>query len=426
MSTHRLALVLASLGLALAACGRDSTVLVGSSEPQPTLPGAADAPPANQGPATGGSGGSGTTGACATDCDCGPGTACVAGSGGELTSSACVPGANTCPRPCVPDCGASATCVGGQCVALKCPDQLACNPGQFCDVNGSCQALPPRISVAGTWKTTYRMDISEFARQSSELLAFLDLLQAILGGQGSCASQSTPEGQLLCVFMSSAMQGFQAPPWLSQLISVLSDLFRFGNHPVTAAGLMVVQDHYDTVSATESWTSLKMQYQGQVLDLMTSPVLGSAGNVTVTVNPFGGTRDALSVYFGPRDVDLDVNKLILALLDVAISAATNGQATDVEGLLDLLLCDNVPFGSSSYLLCLTAANSLAGNLELGSGLGGFHFDRQDAPIFDDDGDGVADHLARPSTQGLLKGDLSNGLVSGDLGPAPGTGWYGER
>ncbi|MHB8878776.1 MAG: hypothetical protein ACYC8T_34175 [Myxococcaceae bacterium] len=384
----------------LAGCGGDNTVLVNSKEPQPASSSPGEAPAANQ------TASPSTTAACANDCDCGAGTHCAPNGGGELGGTACVPGNNTC-------------------LPKTCPAQLTCLSSQSC-VNGACVAKPPRVGIAGQWKTTYQLDVHDFASKAGGVLAFLDLLQAIVSGQGSCANQTSAQGQLMCLMVSLVAQNFHAPPWVSQLLTVLSDLFRFGNKPVTATGLMTVTDGYDTVSATESWSTLKVEYQGQQLDLMHSPVLGSAGNVTVTVKPFAGTRDASTVSFGPRQVDLDVNKFIVAILNVAINAATHGQATDVGELIDLVLCGNVPFTSANYAMCVAAASQLGNSLELDSGLGGFDFTNQNAPVIDENNDLVADKLARSTAQGLLKGSMSNGLISGALGPLPSSGWYGVR
>src|SRR5207237_1246805 len=72
----------------------------------------------------------------------------------------------------------------------------------------------------------------------------------------------------------------------------------------------------------------------------------------------------------------------------------NNQAHDVGELLGLLLCDQLPVGSSDYLLCEAAATQLANKFKLDSGLGGIHLDEQRGLIYDDDNDGFADAFGR--------------------------------
>jgi len=149
----------------------------------------------------------------------------------------------------------------------------------------------------------------------------------------------------------------------------------------------------------------------------------------VTVKAFGGTRTTNEVILGPRDIDFDVNKLLVNLINVAISAGSNNQAQDVGGLLSLVLCDQLPIASSDYLLCQTAASQLASQFELDSGLGGIHIDEQRGLIYDNDNDGKADAFGQPmpvSSRGSVRGNMSNGLVEGDLGAFPKSNWYGVK
>jgi len=268
------------------------------------------------------------------------------------------------------------------------------------------------------------MDVSEFAQNANIALVILDLLNALVTGQGTCGNLSTPYGQLLCYIVQLVGVNIQAPPFVSQLLTTLEDLFKFGSSPVTAQGQMTLtQGANNTLSATESWSSVWVQFNGQQLDLMHSPVLGSNGQVTVTVDAFGGTRDATSVYLGPRDVELDVNHFLIALINVAIDAFTNGQANDVPSLIDLVICNSLPT-ASDQIACALAAQSFLGSLTASSGLGGFHMDHQNAPLFDTGNTGTANELATPAAPGALLGSMSNGVVSGELGPT--SGWYGTR
>lgn len=362
----------------------------------------------------GGGGGGGAVGPgwCASDCDCPSGQRCVATTG-ELPTNECQPGAGTCSAPCATVCGAGTQCVNGACTVVPC-------------VGTNCMSTF-LTSVQGRYLTYYELDIHEFADRASDIARLLDVLRAALSGQGaSCGNQTTPEGRLLCIVVSLIASNIQAPPWVGQLISVLADAFRFGNAPLKARGVMNVAESGNVLYASETWSELWLTYNGQSLNVMNSPTLGQNGQLTVTVRAFGGTRSATEVFLGPREIEFDVNKLLVNLINVAISAASNNQAHDVGELLDLVLCSNIPITDPNYFVCTSAAQALAQNFELESGLGGISITQQKATIFDLDNNGIADALGLPNARGSVTGEMSNGLVDGALGPFPASNWYGTK
>src|SRR5262245_60466863 len=136
-------LVLISLALFAVACDCGGGTLVTSPDHKPTPgpQGTTPPPPAMTTPA----------GWCGSDCDCATGTRCV-NIGGELTGNVCDTGPNTCDRPCAVTCGAGTTCQQGVCVTSPC-------------VMASCQMtmMPPGgVTVAGTYRTFYELDVHEF------------------------------------------------------------------------------------------------------------------------------------------------------------------------------------------------------------------------------------------------------------------------
>ncbi|MEW6434946.1 MAG: hypothetical protein AB1730_25885 [Myxococcota bacterium] len=364
------------------------------------------------GGATGGGGGFTGPGWCASDCDCPSGQRCVATTG-ELTTNECQPGAGTCNVPCPMACGAGTQCLNGACTTVPCL-------GTNCTSSFA-------TSVQGRYLTYYELDIHEFADKATDIAKLLDVLRAALSGQGAtCANQTTPEGQLLCIVVSLIASNIQAPPWVGQLIGVLADAFRFGNSPVRARGVMNLAEQGTQLYASETWSELWLNYNGQQLDVMNSPTLGQNGRITVTVRAYGGVRSATEVILGPREIEFDVNKLLVNLINVAITAASNNQAHDVGELLDLVLCSNIPVTNPNYLVCTSAAQSLASNFELESGLGGIRFTQQRATIYDLDNNGIADALGLPGARGSVAGSMTNGFVSGALGPFPASNWYGTK
>lgn len=352
---------------------------------------------------------------CASDCDCGAGTRCVVTTG-ELATNECLPGENMCSRECPSPCGQGQKCVGGVCVVQPC-------------VGTNCISTFD-TSVQGRFLTFYELDIHEFAEKSTDVSKLLDVLRAITSGQdpqtSNCASLSTTQGKLICLAATLYGSKLQGPPWVSQLIGVLADTFRFGAKPIRARGQMQLAEQDTKLIASETWSEMWLEYNGQELNVMNNQNLGQNGTLTVTVGAFGGYRSPSEVYFGPRDIEFDVNKLLVNTLNVAISAASGGKANDVSGLLSGLLCDRFSHNSPSYLLCNEATQSMADGLAWKSGLGGLKFSEQRATIYDLDGNRIADALGMPATRGSVTGEMSNGLIKQNLGPSPASSWYGTK
>ncbi len=359
---------------------------------------------------------------CGTDCDCPNGQRCVTDTTAELSSNHCEAGTSVCDRPCAVTCGAGTICQQGVCVMAPC-------------LMGTCMTtpmMPPGgVTVTGTYKTNYELDVHEFASKATNIAKLLDVLAAALNGQSSACTQSTTSGQLICFAVQLVAQNIMAPPWVGQLINVLSGMFRFGDSPIRAKGvLQLVESQDGTLSATETWSEMWLVYNNVSYNVISGPMLGTNGQISVAVRPFGGTRSFSEVTLGPRRVEFDVNKLLVNLINVAISAGSNNQAHDVGELLDLLLCSQIQVTSpANYLLCRTAAQNLADQFELDSGLGGLRISEQKGTIYDDDLDGHADGFGRAmpvSARGSVRGEMTNGLVSGDLGVFPKSNWYGVK
>lgn len=366
------------------------------------------------GSVVGGSGGGPVDDWCSSDCDCPMGQRCIA-TGYEIILNRCQPSTspNACTVPCSPTCPMGQQCVNGTCVNNPCT-------GPMC-------ATTFNTNINGRYQTYYELDISEFAQRASEIGRLIDLLRAITSGMTTnCNSLGSIEQQLICYVGNLVSQNVQAPPWLTQLFQVLSDMFRFGSRPLKARGVMeLVEGQMARVSGAEQWSELWLDYNGQVVNVMNNPTLGANGQITVTVHGFGGSRTAMEVILGPREIEFDVNKLLVNLFNVAIQAGSNNQAHDVGELLDLVLCSRIS-SAQSRLACAALANQLAQDFELNSGLGGLRFTEQRATIHDLDGNGTADALGLPSARGTVTGSMSNGLVSGALGPFPRSSWYGTK
>ena len=85
-----------------------------------------------------------------------------------------------------------------------------------------------RISVAGHYDTTYRFDIHAFASKVATIGKLLSILSAAFSGNVTCGTQTTPTDQLICVVVTMVAQNIHPPAWVQTLLTVLSDLFKFG------------------------------------------------------------------------------------------------------------------------------------------------------------------------------------------------------
>lgn len=351
---------------------------------------------------------------CATDCDCGAGSRCIGAS--EFADNHCEPGTNTCPTICAVSCGSGTQCVNGACVPIPC-------------TGTNCVNSAFAVSVAGKYQTYYELDIHSFAERSQNIADLIDLLARALSGNANCANGSSdPLDQLLCVVLDLATQNLHAPPWVQQLLNTLSGVFKFGNQPIIVRGTMELAETTDGhLYATEAWKEMWMSYNGQLINVMNSPMVGTLGTFSVTVKTFEGSRDTTHVTLGPREVEFDVNKLMVNLINVGIAAASQNKARDVGELMELILCDQIPSKTNPlYAVCVIAAGQLAQNFVIKQGLGGIHIQDQRAVIIDADKNAICDGLGTPTARGSLGGGITNGITSGALGAFPASNWYGTK
>ncbi|MBX7115622.1 MAG: hypothetical protein K1X64_14930 [Myxococcaceae bacterium] len=348
---------------------------------------------------------------CGTDCDCAFGSRCIGAS--ELAGNHCEPGTNTCPTICAVTCGSGTQCIGGTCQPIPCTGSSC--PSAF------------GVSVAGKYNTHYEFDIHSFAERSQNIAKLIDLLASALSGNAACTTQTDPFEQLLCVVLDLATQNLRAPPWVQNLLAVLSGMFKFGNQPIIVNGTMELAETVDGhLFATESWNEMWMSYNGQLINVMNSPMVGSVGNFSVTVKTFEGYRDTTHVVLGPREVEFDVNKLLVNIINVGIQAGSQNRARDVGELFELILCDQVQVTNPLYGVCVLAANELAKQFQIKQGFGGMHIDNQRGAIIDVDMNGLADSLGTTTARGSLNGGITNGITSGAFGGFPATNWYGVK
>jgi len=318
------------------------------------------------------------------------------------------------PPPVHRDLRQRTTCQNGVCVIAPCV-------GPMC----STTTMPPGgVTVTGTYDTFLPVRHPRLRAEGRRDRSAARRPQRRAQRQTRSAARSRPRRISWSASPSSFIaQNIHAPPWgWGQLIQLLSGVFKFGDTPVTAKGVMQLAEASDgTLSAAETWSEMWLEYDATVYNVMNSPSLGTNGNISVTVKAYGGVRTTNEVILGPRDINFDVNKLLVNLINVAISAGSNNQAHDVGELFGLVLCDQLHRRVERLLAVRGGGDPARQSVRARFGAGRPSSRGAARVIYDDDNDGKADAFGRDipvSARGSLRGSMSNGLVDGDLGPFP--------
>ncbi len=216
------------------------------------------------------------------------------------------------------------------------------------------------LNLSGTWQTQYVLDISDYLFGIAGVATELDFLDRLLNDG---ISTGIP---LLDPLIQDVIAQY-IPPWVGELVSVLSTAATLFEE-VDAFGTMNISQDVPAsptatesiLNATEQWSVMYVRIVDQCpngratttpvpfpecarvpIPIMSTPVpIGSGSNapeMQVYVKPFegrlmAGTPEA-DFFLEDREVELELTKLVIIALNVATRLATNGQYQTLEAAL---------------------------------------------------------------------------------------------
>lgn len=232
----------------------------------------------------------------------------------------------------------------------------------FVDSGPLDSGLPPSefLNVAGTWPTQYVFDISDYLFGISNIADELDFLDRLLSGN---ISTGFPP---LDALIQGVVQQY-IPAWVRDLVDMLNtaatlfeEVDAFGSMNV---GQDLPLDQWATTTAlhaSETWSIMYVRLVDQCpngratttpvpfpecarvpVPIMSTPTpIGSGTNapeMQVYVKPFDGTlqagRPAADFVLHSREVEMELQKLVLIALNAATRLITNGQFQTLQAAL---------------------------------------------------------------------------------------------
>jgi hypothetical protein len=263
------------------------------------------------------------------------------------------------------------------------PDSGLCNPG----------APPPFLTLHNSLNdTAYRLDLSDFLGGVGNLAGPLDLIDQAL--QGNIDTGFAPLDNLIAGVIQQYI-----PPWVGTIVNVLNNIANFFEE-VDVTGLMrLYQDApvadpatcawTSALNGTEDWTSMTVKLINRCPRGRADPNYPACANQTVSIVPAGRTgvgpldvevdvkpfrgvlqpgRPQADFVLDPREVDMDVYKLITIVIDLAISVGTNGQYQTLQAALNAAVDCNAlaqrAYNFATQTLGLNAALGLAAQISV--------------------------------------------------------------
>ena len=336
------------------------------------------------------------SGACTTTSQCHPGYVCSKGNCVSATTGGGCTGDNTCPvgyvcssaHTCVPGssgCGTCPTgtmCVAGMCKPPQCDTNDPCPSGFLC-VDGACQpgSTPgDYIDLTGNWYTRHAFDIQDalpgFLKDKTTLVVIRTLDQ-VLTGRLNLPSWINS-------FLKNLVKQY-IPDWVVKLISLLDDLFTILT-TLRAEGTMDLTlinntghpaTDYSLLNGTETWTNFVfydlnqcpagsniscnplMGYQGCTpacarVDIYTNQTYADGVTLAADPQPFTakvakGANGQWQILVDPREVKVDIEKLIVVLIDTLLQAFTPYQNIG-DALANLIDCTAVNDFVNQYIM----------------------------------------------------------------------------
>ena len=274
--------------------------------------------------------------------------------------------------PCVTsaECGPDAWCDDGTCVAV-CPfppcdgddgddgsggdvggdtggdgdlpgdgsDDPSVDPGD----GGGCSGCNPEIWVDGDWDSEYHMDWSEYMGPLAGLGSELDFLDQLF--MGNTDIQDLP-------FVGAALQDFvddSIPGWLQEVIHTLNNLVHFFQDVRIDAALHLYQSEANPfrIHAEEEWETGYVMLIDQCAYGENDPTYPECALVPIPLNrfvaefgtietvspPFIGELIGRDIYFEEREVEMEMSRFVLYVINRSIDYATDGEYHTLDDAL---------------------------------------------------------------------------------------------
>lgn len=205
------------------------------------------------------------------------------------------------------------------------------------------------LNLAGVHDTTYKLDLSRYLFGLGNIAGPLDTIDQALSGQIDTGISFIDD--LIADIISTYI-----PPWVGIVVHVLNTLANLFEEVDVVGVMQITQTPIGPtalLSATESWDSITIYvidgcplgrndptYPGCAKRVISTAAPQAVGPLTVgvEVHPFEGILlpglSQADFTFRDREVEMEVNKLVTLVANIAIYVATNGQVSGVEDALN--------------------------------------------------------------------------------------------
>ncbi|MEE8408117.1 MAG: hypothetical protein V3T05_00800 [Myxococcota bacterium] len=344
------------------------------------------------------------------------------------------------------DCGPDAKCVDNVCVDSCATPPCDPPPSDPPPSDPPLDVPPPDFPlwVGGQWDTEYHLDWSDYLGPLAGLGSEIDFIDQLLVGNTSIADLPIIGGIIQDIVDNNI------PDWVVDLVHILNNVVHFFQDVRIEARMSLghVTGSPNQLTGTELWDWGFVQIIDQCplgeldpgypqcadMPVPLNQFITSAGVIGAEAQDFTGTLTGTEVFFGGREVRMQISQFVLFIIDHLTRLATGGQYQTLNDALTSLidcvafttqvesfLCDMGTCGPQPAVLgaCVATRDQIIG--EVTNTLEAItvdwevmQFDAR-AVVIDDPVDGSADKLGDPPGN---PGNLENGefqvLLGADL------------
>lgn len=229
----------------------------------------------------------------------------------------------------------------------------------FMDAGIPDSGPPPTdfLDVSGTWQTRYDFDTSEYLFGISNIADPLSFIVNIVNN--NISTGFPPLDQWISSFVM-----MYVPPQVIQILGVLNSIATFSER-MEAEGAMTIMQHPPStpsaastdLDAVEAWSSITVfiveqcpllrqdpnfpQCARYTIPVVQQPAMAGPLEIGVDVKPFSGTLDAVqngsAVVFPDREVEVEMGRLILLVVDTIVRVSSGGQYNDLHDMLSQII-----------------------------------------------------------------------------------------